>query len=277
METKHYSEVELDALAQSSAAGPNRSQDWNDEHLLACAGCREKAGFLRDYYAGLAQIADDAVHPGVAALARPLQPPRVVALRLFSAPLQRDLFGSSGHTYVLAAQSASVAAERFVTLASFASEESKALVRVVMDHQRNELVIRLLAEGTGEKGRALIAFGGISGLPPVLADPSGVAHAPAPGGACDWANAGIIVSYPLAAFSVPGGLKGGESFSAASLSLQVAVTGNLLCFEVVAATETVRNLVALDDKSNPHILQIVDSRASLPHFIGGGVKELFIY
>ncbi|MBI5216450.1 MAG: hypothetical protein HY960_11925 [Ignavibacteriae bacterium] len=142
MTENHLTELELDRLARDSA----RLNESEKNHLDLCNSCKEKLKFLQQYYSTLEGEMVKPISERVETLSRKITRSNIIELSLYQPQIDLNKLTGTDNTIVLAAQHVAEETGRFVTVATFASEPSKTLVRIVKDRFEQQYRFHVLAE-----------------------------------------------------------------------------------------------------------------------------------
>ena len=142
----HYSERQLDALASESAKAHTDDLHETDKHLTECPMCLEKFRYLEHFHRLFLEELTKPIDPRVQELVSKGLPSNVVVLVPYQPHAEEGIVGLNRNITVLAAQDRPQGIEQYVAVATFASKEEKALLRVVQDVKESKERVFLLCE-----------------------------------------------------------------------------------------------------------------------------------
>ncbi|MBI3194480.1 MAG: hypothetical protein HYZ34_08460 [Ignavibacteriae bacterium] len=142
MTNNHLTELELDRIARDSA----RLSVSEKNHVDLCDICKEKLEFLQQYYLTLEGEMLKPISERVETLSRKITRSNIIEFKLYQPQIDLNKLTRTDNTIVLAAQHVAEDTSRFVNVATFASEQTKTLVRVVEDRVEQKYSLHLLAE-----------------------------------------------------------------------------------------------------------------------------------
>ncbi len=190
----HLSELQIDQLARDSS----QSAINEKSHLDSCAGCREKLEFLRTYYHSLENELANPISERVEKLSWKLSKANIIQFTLYQPHVDVNKLTGKENTIVLAAQHIAEDTSRFVTVATFASEPTRTLVRVVEDRFENKYRIHVLAENPILSQFVLVGIVDDSGRSSFLpTNEQGIASLSS-NDSIEWKHSGVTVHLPSA-------------------------------------------------------------------------------
>jgi hypothetical protein len=132
--------------AESVIAQQARSNSEPDTHLNACARCREIFDFYRSYFAEEAAVNDKPIMEHDRDRVRNILSPGVFQFVPYRTYLNVNTPHIRSNPYVLAARDDSDHASRFQTVASFASDPIKTVIRILRDTKTGLNSVHVLSD-----------------------------------------------------------------------------------------------------------------------------------
>ncbi|MDZ7291440.1 MAG: hypothetical protein ONB44_07640 [candidate division KSB1 bacterium] len=153
----HIEEQVLETYIRRPEKLPDSVHQCVATHLASCAACSAITDFLHSFYADLDNTPDE-VSPRMEALIEmPSTSPFIIPLRPFQSQPEAVAF-ADGYTTVLAAMSPATPRQRFQTVATFAAERHRTLVRILHDSATNNFKLYLLADDPRKREGAIVSF-----------------------------------------------------------------------------------------------------------------------
>jgi len=191
---KHLPEASLERLARSSRGVAERDKDfW---HLRACAQCTEAYEFLVQYFEERTALTGVPPSPAVLRLAASLSLPNVFSLHPYKPLPDMGSLHMNDHTIILAAETVNEETSRFVSEATFASEEAGAVVRVIKDRTEGKYLLHALAEREEVCSHVLLYIGSADGHMEIVGTNGEGKGEFKPKGSIEWGSAGVILKLP---------------------------------------------------------------------------------
>ncbi|MEK9139033.1 MAG: hypothetical protein AAB393_18090, partial [Bacteroidota bacterium] len=224
MQDRHYTEAELDALAQRLAIGETREPSTVSGHMQACARCRQKLEVLQQFYFELARDLNKPMYHRIEELSK-AEPSNVIRLKPYRP--QPDILGmgANENIHILAAQTTVADRSSVVLRATFASEPHKLLVRVLEDRDGHQYLLYILSEEKSLRSHTLIGIGTADALEFVATNADGVASLPS-SAPVDWSNVSLVVLTPVAVFELSEGLRSDVQLSSGNIHLHATTRNN---------------------------------------------------
>ncbi len=221
MTDRHFTDDELDHMARQKGHGMHGALRG---HLRVCVACREKLSFLIEFYAMVGEELQKAPDPQIAKLGSPAPlPVRSFQLHFFRPSPDLTSLGVREPSMLLAAQTVSETMGAYVTVATYASERDRALVRITRKAGSDEYQLNLVTPGDQPAGRALVSLAGTpTSIPPILTGEDGSAAFALPGEVA-WESLTVLASLPIARVVVQAPLADGLELADRNVSLLFSV------------------------------------------------------
>jgi len=276
-QVEHLSEDSLDRLARS---GSDMARSGEFLHIGTCAMCREKYELLVDYYREKEKLSNLPPDRGVYNLAALLSLPKIIRFHPYAAQPDVSALHLNQHTMVLAAQTAAgEETERFVTEATFASEEANALVRVVRDRQTRTYLLYLLAERSEQCANVLLYIGNADDSMEVIATDERGKATLAPSRPIDWHTASVSVKLPTLVLSISPSFREERQQWSEAYSLQLEEgdeSGFLLSITTVVGTVFSHGILVTSGGMS-QLCPVVSERLSIPTDLLGQFHVLRLF
>lgn len=274
MNEPHVTDDELDRMARQLADDASAPPD---EHLNQCKVCSLKLSLLTEFYVKVQEELRKSPYPGISVLlsSQPVES-RPIRLQYHRTSPDLALLEVAEPTMLLAAQTVSETGSSFSTVATFASETDRAIVRISRMSKVGMYELNLISPGDRTLGRALITLAGIpEPVSPMLTGEDGSSHF-ALGGQVDWESISILASPSIARFEIGRPITDGEELENRNVTLQLSrlEIGYRLGVQGAASAKHVV-IISSDDHST--FLPLHENAAVFAASVDAVLKEILVF
>ena len=265
MKKNHLQEDVLDRLAREPAGTDGR------DHLLECPRCRQRYEYFVRFHEAFSQALRKPRDPAVERIAAPAFQGAITLRPVRILPDIASL-GVEKRVMVLAAQGTVEEAAHYVSAATFISEPTKTLVRVVRDADANAYTLHVLSDFSEHRKHVVLGIGRENEQPIFAAtDEKGIARVTS-AGSIDWNGVLILLYPPLAKITVDRLWKTPQRFVLEGLSCEMKVDKGVLDMHVSPPEgQRIHHAVAVRRGGVPELEPVVEGYAAFP---AGGTESI---
>ena len=259
MPEKHLPEGVLEKIARDPDAPHGYS------HLAGCAVCRQKLEFFIRFQAAFGEEVRKPVDPAVERIARGEGVPAVIVLRYTKILPDTSSLGIEKRILVLAAQGPPEEPARYLGAATFVSEPTKTLVRVVKDNDTGAYSLHVLTDFTDRRKHVILGIGRENEQPIfAVTDGKGIARIET-SASIEWNSVLILLFPPIASVMVDRLWETPQRFLLQGLACEMKIENGVLNLRLNAPEgRRVHHVVAVYDSGRSELQSVNDGCAAFP-------------